>query len=207
MTQQLDKWAGDFGDAYSARCRATEDAITERKRAWQRILRHVESVDSVLEVGCNVGINLHALADLLPDAYLEGVEPNERAAAIANDALPDSLIRGGESVFTMPDLYSDGLFQMVFTTGVLIHVAPDDLLTACTNIVNASQRYVYCQEYFSQHPREITYRGKRDMLWARDFGSFYMDNFPQLRCVTSGFFWKRTTGLDDVTYWLFEKTE
>jgi spore coat polysaccharide biosynthesis protein SpsF len=32
-----------------------------------------------------------------------------------------------------------------------------------------------------------------------------MDRFPDLQLVDYGFFWKRATGLDDATWWLFRK--
>ena len=42
-------------------------------------------------------------------------------------------------------------------------------------------------------------------LFKRDFGSFWWDLYPDLKLVDYGFFWKRVAGLDDFTWWLFEK--
>ena len=43
------------------------------------------------------------------------------------------------------------------------------------------------------------------MLFKRDFGGHWMDLYPDLRLVGNGFFWRRSTGLDNITWWLFEK--
>ena len=58
---------------------------------------------------------------------------------------------------------------------------------------------------FSDKPVETPYRDHSDVLFKRDFGGFWLDNFPHLRVVSYGFAWKRVTGLDNLTWWLFEK--
>ena len=44
-----------------------------------------------------------------------------------------------------------------------------------------------------------------DLLFKNDFGSLYLDSFPDLKLVDYGFFWRRTTVMDDITWWLFRK--
>ena len=68
-----------------------------------------------------------------------------------------------------------------------------------------SNRYIVCIEYFSDKPEEIEYRGQSGMLWKRDFGSFWMEQHPDLKLLDYGFFWRRATGLDNLTWWLWEK--
>ena len=43
---------------------------------WSPILSQTERIDTALELGCNVGLNLRALAELLPDVRFHGVEIN-----------------------------------------------------------------------------------------------------------------------------------
>ena len=68
-----------------------------------------------------------------------------------------------------------------------------------------ARRYIVCVEYFSDQPETIPYRGHSEVLFKRDFGSLWLDCFPDLRVLDYGFFWKRLTGLDNLTWWLFEK--
>ncbi|MBX9633924.1 MAG: hypothetical protein K2X44_02990, partial [Magnetospirillum sp.] len=100
---------------------------------------------------------------------------------------------------------ADGAVELAFSSGVLIHIHPDDLLQSCREIHRVSSRYVVCVEYFSDKPEEINYRGHTGVLFKRDFGSFWMDNFPDLQLLDYGFAWKRITGLDNLTWWIFEK--
>ena len=95
--------------------------------------------------------------------------------------------------------------DFAFTSGVLIHIHPDDLLAACRDIHRVTRRYIGCLEYFSAEPEEVRYRDRDGLLFKRDFGGFWLDNFPDLRTLEYGFAWKRLTGLDNVTWWLFEK--
>ena len=40
---------------------------------------------------------------------------------------------------------------------------------------------------------------------ASNPGGFWLDHLPGLRVIAYGFSWKRLTGLDNLTWWLFEK--
>lgn len=55
----------------------------------------------------------------------------------------------------------------------------------------------------------IEYQGKKDKLFKRDFGKLYLENF-NLKLVDYGFLRGHLyddAGFDDITYWLFEKSE
>jgi len=204
-TPQVDFWRGAFGDAYTDRNALSGDALRARTAMWARVLEPVRSRPpaSVLEVGANVGINLRALSGLL-DADLYAVEPN----AAARGRLSESGLVQPDHVFdaTGDDLpLADGAVEMVFTSGVLIHVAPERLEATCREMHRVSSRLIACVEYFSVSPEERTYRDHSERLFKRDFGGFWWDLFPDLRLLDYGFFWRRATGLDDLTWWLFEK--
>jgi spore coat polysaccharide biosynthesis protein SpsF len=203
--EQRRAWRGEFGDAYTARNVRTEESLASRTRFFTRVLGGLSLAPgaAVLEVGCNVGMNLEALTRTLP-SRLFGVDLNEHAlqtltgtAALAGRAR----VLAGEGQ-RLP--FADGSVDLAFTCGVLIHVHPDDLLEACREIVRVSRRYVLCAEYFSPRPEAIEYRGRTDLLFKRDFGGFYLDQWPELRLVDYGFLWKRTE-FDDLNWWLFER--
>ncbi|MCP4449555.1 MAG: methyltransferase domain-containing protein [Myxococcales bacterium] len=203
-TAQLDAWTGAFGDEYIERCTASEEAIRTRARAWVDMMRPIEAAipKSILEVGCNIGINQRALRRIF-DAELFAVEPNPKARGVVlADGVLDSEHLHAASALELP--FEDHSMEMCFTSGVLIHISPDDLMQACSEMYRVSSRYILCAEYFSRNPEERTYRGQEGLLFKRDFGSFWLDNF-ELAHLGHGFHWRRTTGIDDVTWWLFEK--
>ena len=201
----IDAWKGEFGDDYAARNLATEETVSNSARAFAEILSHVKDSPptSILEVGANIGINLRALARL-SDAELFAVEPNAHAREqlVADKVVPQD--RLFDAMATKLPL-EDGAVELAFTSGVLIHVPPEDLETAYGEIHRVAARYILCAEYFSQAPVEIPYRGHEGLLFKRDFGGMWLDLFPGLEPVANGFFWKRTTGLDDINWWLFRK--
>lgn len=201
---QLNFWQGQFGDTYADRNAADVETLKLRTAMWTRMLGAMSPPPgSILEVGANVGLNLRALSELLP-AELTAVEPNEKARDILAEsgALPVDRIHDASSTSLPLD---DESVELAFTSGVLIHIAPDDLLPSCREMHRVSSRYIACAEYFNPTPVEIEYRGHSGVLFKRDFGAFWLDNFADLELVDYGFFWKRATGLDDLTWWVFRK--
>jgi hypothetical protein len=74
-------------------------------------------------------------------------------------------------------------------------------------IYRCAKRWIVCGEYQARTDRMIVNENyPPNTCWARDFGSLWLDNFPDLDIVIEPLFcWWRTTGEDDLTYWLFEK--
>ncbi len=204
--KQLTAWSGDFGANYIERNRATEQAIEQRRKAFSVILDHLpgtDAPDSILECGCNVGINLHALAQIT-DAELHALEPNQKALATmaaTGVVLAERAHHG--NLEKLP--FDDRSIDLVFTSGVLIHVPDAALDQAISEVLRVSNRYVLALEYFSPQPQSIPYHGHDDLLFKRDYGGLYLDACPELEYVADGFFWKRVTGLDDLNWWLFRK--
>jgi len=188
-----DLWTGDFGDAYTAR---QPSNIVDRREFWCAIMP--PNVGSILEVGANTGMNLEAISQFSA-ARLRGVEPNNRARLEACEKY--------EVISACADdiPYPDGLFDLVFTCGVLIHIPTDKLLASMKDIHRVSGQWIICAEYFAPSEEMIPYRGTTDTLWRRDYGSIWMDNFPDLRCEGCVFAWKRITGMDNLVVWIFEK--
>ncbi len=205
MSRQSEMWRGSFGDDYAARNRATPDAVRSRVRAFAAILQHLGGPPptTILECGANVGINLRALAQLV-GAELFAVEPNERArtTAVASGAVPADHACDA-TLAALP--FDDASIDLVFTSGVLIHVPPDELDDAYREMHRVARRYLLTIEYFAQTPQTVTYRGERDLLFKRDFGLRWLELFPDLEPIAQGFFWKPATGLDDLTWWLFRR--
>jgi len=204
-TVQAQFWRGEFGDTYAGRNAATHEQLRARVAMWAKILDTVAGKPpaSILEVGSNIGNNLRALRTLT-GAELYALEPNQQAreTLVRDQVVPaDHVLEG---IATHIGL-RDGAVDLAFTSGVLIHIHPDDLLASCQEIHRVARRYIVCVEYFSDKAEVIPYRGHMDRLFKRDFGGFWLDHFADLRVVDYGFLWKRLTGLDNLTWWVFEK--
>lgn len=191
-------WAGQFGDAYVDR---NLNAGSTRLPLWQQVFEQC-IVDSILEVGCNIGANFDSIVRFVRPAHVFGVDVNEKALQLLHTRMPavncvSSLAK------KLP--FRDCRFDLVFTTGVLIHQAPEQLPLVMAEIVRCSKKYILCGEYCSDELTEVAYRGQAGALFKMDFGQLYQDLFPGLSLTWQAFF-GRDKGWDDVTFWLFERS-
>ena len=191
-------WSGAFGHAYGQRNR---EAYKGRAPFWETLFAEFP-MNSALEVGCSVGANLVWVAKHLPQQALTGIDINADALEILKRALPD--VRTVKTAAR--DLpFPDASFDLVYTTGVLIHQPVEGLLDVMSEIVRCSARYVLCGEYHAADLTEVPYRGQTGALFKQDYGRIYQDNFPPLTLLKQGFLPREDGGWDDLTWWLFEK--
>lgn len=205
-------WTEEFGDEYHERNAITPELLEARQKMWFNHLLTIWNCtncipNSICEIGAGNGINMLALKKCIDDMKmpyeLYAIEPNETARKMIKDHHQPSI---GVYDAQLPDItiFNPGTFGLVFTSGVLIHIPRNDLLASMRTIYDLSSRFIICIEYFASEEREVNYRGHDGALWADDYGSKWLDNFP-LRCFGFGFLWKRMTGLDNMTFWIFEK--
>jgi pseudaminic acid biosynthesis-associated methylase len=201
----MEHWAGAFGDAYANRNAATTEAVQTRLRMLAPILARLDGdrPRNILECGCNVGLNLRALRQLTR-AELHAIEPNAHARQqVLDDRVLEPSRLHDATLAQLP--FGDASVDLVFTSGVLIHVPPDRLERALREVYRVSRKYVLAIEYFSVKPEAVEYRDQAGMMWKRDFGGAYLDLFSDLVPIDVGFLWRRTTGCDDATWWLLSK--
>jgi spore coat polysaccharide biosynthesis protein SpsF len=199
-TEQEEFWAGTFGDEYTRR-NYDSKILASYSAMWSRILRRTEQIDTALELGCNIGLNLRALAALLPGVRLHAVEINPGAAREARttgaDVVEDSIL----------EFKPRQSWDLVLIAGVLIHIDPDRLNEVYDLLYSATSRYVCLAEYYSPVPIEVPYRGHRNQLFKRDFAGEILDRYPNLGLVDYGFVYHRDPVFpqDDTTWFLLEK--
>lgn len=207
MTDQLNVWKSQFGDQYTDRNPLTPENIRNRVNMWSEILHNVHdlsALSSMLEIGANIGLNLVSFSQY-SDATLYATEPNTQALELLRkQTFIDPQNTNEDTIFDLS--FEDSSMDMVMTSGVLIHIHPNDLLKATTEMVRVTRKYILCIEYFSHDPEEIQYRDQANFLFKRDFGDFFLENHPELSVKDYGFLWKRTTGLSNMTWFLLEKS-
>ena len=197
QTPQLALWRSEFGRAYTDR---NDLERPERVDAWRRLLAGA-APRRVLEVGCNIGWNLVYL-DRLGIAELYGIEPQADAIGRARDRRPEFHLAIG-TAFDLP--FTDASCDLVFTSGVLIHIAPAEIGRALDEIHRVARRWIVAIEYDSPVEQEVPYRGHAGAMWKRDHGERWQARYPELRLV------RRLElgpehGYDQCTAHLFEKS-
>ncbi len=200
QTEQEAFWAGEFGDAYVARNRYD---IAATLAMFARILRHSHGIGSIFELGCNIGQNLRALRLLMPQARISGIEINRTAHAQAAADFHE-VLNGSILDF---DPAEAGEVDLVYTKGVLIHIAPDRLPEVYDRMARLGRRYVLMSEYYNPTPVAIDYRGHAERLFKRDFAGEFLDAHPEFRLADYGFVYRRDPVFprDDATWFLMER--
>ena len=184
-TGQLQHWRGDFGRAYTDRNSLTPTALdalyrknfgVARSELNRRFLADIPRESRILEVGCNEGNQLCALREM-GFAQLYGIEVQEYALRRARNRSEFARLALA-TAFEIP--FPDGFFDVVFTSGVLIHIAPPDLPKALHEIHRCAGGFIWGLEYYSPQPMEVTYRGHQSLLWKADYASVYLNLFDDL---------------------------
>ena len=199
-TEQESFWAGEFGDEYTRR-NLSEATLASYTAMWANILSRTKKVASMLELGCNAGLNLRAFERLVPGVDRNAVEINPTAVEEARKT-GANVVHGSILEFEPPRT-----FDLVVIAGVLIHIDPDSLGKVYDVMHTASSRYICLSEYFNPVPVEIPYRGHRDRLFKRDFAGELLDRHSDLHVVDYGFVWDRDPVFpqDNTTWFLLEK--
>ncbi len=196
MTEQLKEWTGEFGKEYTKRNLTTPEGVDNLYLSMYGITRtsinkdFIDFLDRdirILEVGTNVGLQLNLLSKM-GFQNLYGIEINPSAIEISheiNKGFPIYIIKA--SAFDIP--FKDNWFDLVCTSGILIHIHPKDVYTAMSEIYRCTKKYIWCLEYFTNEGyKEIIYRGKSNLLWKTDFKKLFLDNFPKLKLIKEHFF-------------------
>jgi len=185
LTEQTQEWSGEFGRSYTDRNDLGLEEIEKLYLAQFGISRRELNTEflgnlprdlSILEVGCNVGNQLAFLSEM-GFTRLAGVEVQDYALARARERLPDALLVRG-SALALP--FPDGVFDLVFTSGVLIHIHPDHLPKVLAEVHRVTRDWIWGLEYFAPTSTEVSYRGQQSLLWKAPFANLYLRSFSDL---------------------------
>ncbi|MBC7949304.1 MAG: pseudaminic acid biosynthesis-associated methylase [Chitinophagaceae bacterium] len=200
-TEQETFWAGSFGNNYTLRNQGNK-WIASNLALFSRILTRTIEIRSVIEFGANLGLNLRAIQQLLPEAELSAIEINPKAVEMLRN-LANVKVYDKSILDFSPDYRSD----LVLSKGVLIHINPDKLAQVYDLLYETSNRYICVAEYYNPTPVEISYRGHKGKLFKRDFAGDMLDRFDDLKLLDYGFVYHRDNNFadDDLTWFLLDK--
>jgi pseudaminic acid biosynthesis-associated methylase len=196
LNEQEEFWQGSFGDSYTDRNQVEVDV---RLPFWRATISAVRP-RTVLEVGCNRGHNLLAIKEVDPSIEVTGTDINHGALseAFGSGRINNTVVVPARELL---EVFDGGAFDLVFTSGVLIHIPPADLLTVMNNITVLANKHVLAIEYADKDEVEVEYRGHANKLWRRPYGQFYEQ--IGMKIVDQG----PAAGWDQCTYWLMEHAE
>lgn len=203
-TEQEAFWAGDFGNDYIERNQGDE-LLASNLHFFGAALRHTRDIESCIEFGANVGMNLKALKLLHPAIDTHAIEINARAAERLREVILPSQVHHTSIL----DFKVTRQWDLTIAKGVLIHINPEELPHVYDRLYAACGRYLLIAEYYNPTPVAVSYRGYSDRLFKRDFAGEIMKRHPQFSLLDYGFVYHRDTKFpqDDITWFLMENSD
>ena len=182
MSDKVNIWSTKFGDKYTDR---NSPDVAKRAKWFNKILP--KYIKSVVEVGCNKGHNLEAIASI-NGCLVRGEEINNKAANIARTK--------GLDVEDYKNLFKSDL---VLFSGVLIHINPLDLDMMFDRAIESAYvdyssfnadkfqaKYILMIENKSDSIETVNSRWYKNAMWTMDFGKEFLDRYENWECVKKG---------------------
>lgn len=169
MNDQQMFWKGSGGDKYITRNRYFhnfEYLDGYRENILKDFLSEIPKDSTVLELGCNKGQTIGHLKDL-GFTKVTGIDINKSALKIAREEFPE--FEFIES--SIEDYNREEQFDLVITSGVLIHIHPANLPTIVKKIRELSKKYIFGFEYYSKEFHKINYLDGE--LWSGNYANVF----------------------------------
>jgi len=138
--------------------------------------------DSILEVGCNAGMNLYNLQNKFPSVRFCGVDINRRAinagrGIIANKQLDNIILNVGNA--NNLDLFSNQSMDIVFTSATLMYIGSKYINPSCVELVRIARRRVILFEWLLfDEKSSIQHYGR----WVHNYIEIF-NNMPKVKTV------------------------
>jgi len=181
-------WSSEFGKEYTDRNSRANSELNEIYKVWyghtrlqmnEKFLNSFSRDIKILEVGCNTGMQLACLQSM-GFTNLYGIELQSYAVQKAKEFTQGvNIIQG--SAFDIP--FKDNFFDLVFTSGVLIHIDPTNLPRVFAEMHRCTNSHIWGFEYYADKVTSINYRGNEGFLWKADYQQLMRDQFPDLKLV------------------------
>lgn len=200
-TEQEKFWKGNnFGSRYIKDNKST-NLFNSKLNLYNNILQKTDKVSSVLEFGCNIGLNLDCFKAIDSNINVTGVEIFEDACSVLKEK---NYNFHNKSIF---DFESEDKFDLVLSSGLMIHLNPDKIKEAYAKLYNHSSKYIIIAEYYNPTPVMVEYRGEMNKLFKRDFVGEMLDIYKDLELIDYGFVYHRDDKypLDDINWFLLKK--
>jgi len=188
ISKQITKWKDKFGKEYTNRNALILDELERmyennyglsRTELNNIFIGKFDHSIKILEVGSNIGNQL-LLLQKMGFKNLYGIEINDYAVELSKQRTNNiNIIQG--SAFDIP--FKNKYFDLVFTSGLLIHIAPHDINLVLNEIYRCTKEYIWGFEYYKEKYTEIIYRGKKDLLWKANFSQLYLDLFKDIKLI------------------------
>ena len=186
--EQIEQWSGLFGKEYTDRNALTVEQMDERLKKqigisrselYESFLGKIDRSIKILEVGSNIGNQLMCLQKMGFEK-LYGIELQQYSVELSKSRTKHiNIIQG--SAFDIP--FKDGWFDLVFTSGLLIHIHPNNIKNVLSEVHRCTNSHIVGFEYYADQLKEVLYRKHKNLLWKANFVQLYLKRFNDLELI------------------------
>lgn len=137
--------------------------------------------ESVIEIGCNCGVNLYRLAMQYPRVRLVGCDVNHVAIERGRAFMQSHGLSGVELSVGRADRlgsFANGSFDVVFTDAVLIYIGPDQIRKVAKEMLRLCRRRIILMEWHREGPEGVSDGEFWQGFWVWDYARLFRDVSP-----------------------------
>ena len=168
LNEEQQFWNGKEGDGYIKRNQDLTNFQyhTDRLSITQSFFKDIPRDASILEIGCNTGNIITILRDM-GFTDITGIDINAKAISIIEKKFPQyTFIHSAIEDFPPTKKY-----DLVYTSGVLIHIHPNNIARTINKIKTLSRKWIFGFEYYSEITMAQNYHGIQS--WSGNYGDMF----------------------------------
>jgi spore coat polysaccharide biosynthesis protein SpsF len=174
-------WQGNFGNSYIKR-NNSQKSVKNNFYFFKKVFNKRVKINSLIELGPNIGLNLIALRKIFKNLSITGVEINKKACEQLKKIKNVRVINNSILKFKLKSK-----FDLVLIKGVMIHVHPKNLKKLYKKIEKLSKKYILICEYYNPYPISIKYRGYKNKLFKNDYAGDFLKIYKNYKLLDYGF--------------------
>ncbi len=171
MNEQQQFWNGKEGDEYPSRNASfhnIEYSDGTRLSVFKSFFQDLPRDISILELGCGPGNIIRTLKQM-GFTNLTGIDINAKAIGMVEREFPEfTFIHSA-----IEDLPPVKKYDLVFTSGVLIHIHPNNVSRIINKMKTLARKWIFGFEYYSEITMHITYRKKEAFCWSGNYADMF----------------------------------
>ena len=174
-------WQGNFGNSYIKR-NNNHKIIKNNFYFFKNIFQKKIKINSLIELGPNVGLNIIALNKIFKNLRITAVEINKKACEHLKKIKNVSVINNSILKFNLESKY-----DLVLIKGVMMHIHPKNLKKLYKKIDKLSKKYILICEYYNPYPISINYRSYKNKLFKNDYAGNFLKIYKNYKLIKHGF--------------------
>jgi spore coat polysaccharide biosynthesis protein SpsF len=199
--EQENFWKSNFGNRYIKR-NNSKNLINKNYSIFKKIFKKKIKINSLIELGANIGNNIIAINKILKIKKITAVEINKKACEHLRKINNVKVLN--ESIL---NLKINNKFDLLIIKGVLIHIHPKNLKNVYKKIAQLSKKYVLICEYYNPTLISVNYRGHKNKLFKNDYAGEFLKIYKNYKLIDYGFSYHLDNKYlkDDSTFFLLKR--